>query len=68
MSGRVGQATSTLPPHLREVCEILARGIVRQRRRSIAEIDDGVGGRGETSLHFTAHPSGHANPRETEDA
>ena len=53
---------STLPPHLREVCDILARGLVRLRRRTAEEFDRDLGAGGETSLHFTAHQSVHAVP------
>jgi hypothetical protein len=57
-----------LPPHLREVCQILARGIVRLRSRSIGAISAGARERGESSLPSTPHQRRHANPRETEDA
>jgi hypothetical protein len=50
------------------VCEILARGIVRLRSRSIAAINVDVRDCGESSLHSTAHQRRHANPEETEDA
>ena len=58
----------SLPPHLREVCQILARGIVRLRSRSIAAIDPEARECGESSLHSTPHQRRHANPRDTEDA
>lgn len=54
-----------LPPHLREVCGILARGLVRLRSRDAedhardAEIARGPGDGG---LHSTAHQRLHANP------
>jgi len=54
-----------LPPHLREVCGILARGLVRLRSRVAedeardAEIARGVG---DVPLHSTAHQRLHANP------
>jgi hypothetical protein len=57
-----------LPPHLREVCQILARGIVRLRSRSIAAISAESRGCGESSLPATPHQRRHANPEETEDA
>jgi hypothetical protein len=57
-----------LPPHLREVCEILARGIVRLRSRSIAAIDPDARDGGEISLPQTPRQRRHANPEETEDA
>lgn len=56
-----------LPPHLREVCAILAAGLVRLRCRSAEEFArDANRGReqGESSLHFTGDQSGHADPRE----
>ncbi len=57
---RAAAHTLHLPPHLREVCAILARGIVRLRSRSIAAIDAGARECGESSLvareqcHFSA--------------
>ncbi len=57
-----------LPPHIREVCDILARGIVRLRSRAAAENARAAGDNGETPLHFTAHPSGHANRTNRRDA
>ncbi len=56
-----------LPPHLREVCAILATGLVRLRSRTAEEFARDAaqaGGPGESSLHSTAEQSGHANPRE----
>jgi hypothetical protein len=57
-----------LPPHLREVCQILARGIVRLRSRSIAAISAEPRDYGESSLPATPRQRRHANPEETEDA
>jgi hypothetical protein len=54
-----------LPPHLREVCTLLAAGLVRLRRHTaedIARDAEQAHGPGESSLHFTAHQSGHATP------
>ena len=51
-----------VPPHLREVCAILAAGLLRPRGDAREGIAPGVAEPGESSLHFTAHPSGHANP------
>gem|GEM_PF-1558446 len=54
-----------LPPHLREVCSILAAGLVRLRSRAAedhardAEIARGVG---DVPLHSTAKQRLHANP------
>ena len=54
-----------LPPHLREVCGILAAGLVRLRSHD-AEDDvqnsDQARGAGEVRLHSTAHQRRHANP------
>jgi hypothetical protein len=54
-----------LPPHLREVCSILAAGLVRLRSR-VAEEDAQnarqVGEGGEIRLHSTAWQRLHANP------
>lgn len=53
-----------LAPHLRELCSILAGGIVRLRRRTQEELARDaapLGPDGETSLHFTAQQSGHAD-------
>ena len=46
-----------LPPHLREVCQILAAGLLRLRSRTAEEFDRDAGGAGETSLHSTARQS-----------
>ena len=52
-----------LPPHLREVCDIIARGLVRLRSRGAplesAETTDSR----DIPLHFTAHQRRHANPK-----
>jgi hypothetical protein len=58
-----------LPPHLRELCAILALALVRLRRHTVAELaDDGACARdqGENSLHFISHQGGHANPMDRE--
>jgi hypothetical protein len=51
-----------LPPHLREVCSILAAGLVRLRCRTAEAIERDLAGVGESSLHFHRDQSGHANP------
>ena len=52
-----------LPPHLREVCDILARGLLRLRSRAAApEAPPSVDSR-DIPLHFTAHQRRHANPK-----
>ncbi len=54
-----------LPPHLREVCSILAAGLVRLRSRAAeddardAEIARGAG---DSRLHSTRRQRLHANP------
>ena len=53
--------------HLREVCAILAAGLVRLRRHTAEELArdaEDAADQGESSLHFRAHQSGHAKPRE----
>jgi hypothetical protein len=57
-----------LPPHLREVCDILARGLVRLRSRTADDFDRDRRAGGESSLHFTAHQSVHAVPLERSSA
>jgi len=55
--------TPHLPPHLREVCDILARGLLRLRSRGMpAETTDTADHR-DIPLHFTAHQRRHANPK-----
>jgi hypothetical protein len=55
-------ANAHLPPHLREVCEILSRGIVRLRSRAAEKNARPVGDDGERLLHFPATQRRHANP------
>jgi len=43
-----------LPPHLREVCSILAAGLVRLRSRAAEEAARETSDRGERGLHFPA--------------
>ncbi len=53
-----------LAPHLRELCALLSTGLVRLRRRTAEELARDaaqLGPDGETSLHFTARQSGHAD-------
>jgi hypothetical protein len=57
-----------LPPHLREVCELLARGMLRLRSRTAEDFDRDLGVQGESSLHFPAHQSVHADPLERSSA
>ncbi len=54
-----------LPPHLRAVCDILARGLLRLRSRAAEELaQDAEKGRerGDVRLHCTAHQRRHAKP------
>lgn len=53
-----------LPPHLREVCTILAAGLVRLRCRTAEDLARDAAqaaADGESSLHFTADQSAHAD-------
>ena len=52
-----------LPPHLREVCDIIARGLVRLRSRGMPAEDTETAKPGDIQLHFTAHQRRHANPK-----
>ena len=64
--GRV--AGNCLNIHLREVCDILARGLLRLRSRAGEKTDVPPADRGERLLHFTAHQRRHANPTKRRDA
>ncbi len=57
-----------LPPHLVEVCDILARGLLRLRSRTGENSADPPADRGERLLHFTADQRRHANPTKRRDA
>lgn len=60
-----------LPPNLRQVCAILAAGLVRLRGHTAEELAReaaGAGGLAEGSLHFLARQSGHATPPPRRDA
>lgn len=50
-----------LPPHLREVCDILAHGLARLRSRAAEDISRDAADRGERLLHFPATQRLHAN-------
>ena len=55
-----------LPPHLREVCVLLAAGLVRLRAHSaedLARDAKAAGGSGESSLHFRPKQSGRVPPK-----
>jgi hypothetical protein len=57
-----------LPPHLREICDILARGLLRLRSRNAEDFDRGGRTTGESSLHYPTHQSVHADPLERSSA
>ena len=59
-------ANTHLPPHLREVCDILARGLLRLRSRGMPVEVVETAEYGDIPLHFTAHQRRHATPRERE--
>lgn len=55
-----------LPPHLREVCDLLARGLLRLRSRTgedLARDAEEARGLGDVRLHSTARQRRHANPK-----
>jgi hypothetical protein len=71
MISPAGPALRHLPPHLREVCTILATGLVRLRRHTAEDLARDAaraGAEGESSLHLTARQSVHADPRERASA
>ena len=54
-----------LTPHLQEVCTLLAAGLVQLHRHTAEDLAHDaaqVGAEAESSLHFVADQSGHANP------
>ena len=57
-----------LPPHLREICIILAAGLVRLRSRTAEEFAAEARGQGGSSLHFTAEQSVCVTPRDRRSA
>ena len=50
-----------LPPHLREVCSILAAGLLRLRSRAAEEAAREAADQGERDLHFPTPQRLHAN-------
>jgi hypothetical protein len=55
-----------LPPRLREVCDLLARGLLRLRSRAaedVARDAEEARGPGDVRLHSTARQRRHVNPR-----
>jgi len=57
-----------LPPHLREACDLLARGILRLRSRAAAAQVREADEDGEVRLHFLPTQRRHANPNGKGDA
>jgi len=57
-----------LPPHLREVCDLLARGLLRLRSRAAQEAAREAAAAGEPRLHFVPTQRRHANPERRGDA
>jgi len=53
---------NVLPSHLLEVCNVLAKGILRLRiaREDSSQLSEAMR---EIPLHFTAHQRGHAKPK-----
>ena len=51
------------PTYLREVCDILARGLLRLRSRGMPAEHSETADRRDIPLHFTAHQRRHANPK-----
>ena len=56
-------ANPHLPPHLREVCDILARGLLRLRSRGMPVEDTETAKPGDIRLHFQAPQRRYANPK-----
>ena len=52
-----------LPPHLREICDILARGLLRLRSRGMPAEHSETADRRDIPLHFTAHQRRHVTPK-----
>jgi hypothetical protein len=61
-------ANQHLPPHLREICDLLARALLRLRSRAAEEATREAADRGERPLHFTATQRLHANRTNRRDA
>ena len=56
-------ANPHLPAHLREVCDILARGLLRLRSRAAAREAPAPVYSGDIRLHFQAPQRRYANPK-----
>ena len=59
---------SSLPHHLTEVCDILARGLLRLRSRTADKSHAAPADRGERLLHFSFDQRRHAKPTKRRDA
>ena len=60
-----------MPPRLVEVCNYLACGLLRLLSHTGTDVGgeaNVVANQGESSLHFAAHQSGHAKPKDKERA
>jgi hypothetical protein len=57
---------SSLPPHLQEVCGVLAAGLIRLRTQQQKSTQKS-GDYGESRLDFIPSQSGHANPSRKEN-
>ena len=57
-----------LPPHLREVCDLLARGLLRLRSRAAERAVREAVAAGDIRLHSSARQRRHANPERKGDA
>ena len=57
------QANPHLPPHLGEVCDILARGLLRLRSRATAREALAPVDSGDIRLHFQPPQRRYANPK-----
>ena len=62
------QHKPSLPPHLREVCDLLARGLLRLRSRAAVDLGRDAADHGEQLLHFPARERLHANRTTRRDA
>ena len=56
-------ANPHLPTHLREVCDLLARGVLRLRSRAAERSAREADGKSEVRLHSVPRQRVHANPR-----
>ena len=62
VSTRAPTDNAHLPPHMQELCDLLARGLLRLRSRDAEELARQTDDQGDNSLRDTAHQRGHANP------